>query len=71
MDPGRAGIGHDDAGGAEDRQAADDAEPAVERLRGQRFAAGNGDLDLGIGRAAGGGGDFGDGVADHARAAPD
>ncbi len=27
VDPGRAGIGHDDAGGAEDRQAADDAEP--------------------------------------------
>ena len=28
VDPGRAGIRHDDAGGAEDRQAADDAEPA-------------------------------------------
>ena len=34
VDPGRAGIGHDDAGGAEDRQAADDAEPAVERSLG-------------------------------------
>ena len=66
MDPGRARIGHDDAGGAEDRQAADDAEPAVERLRRERFAAGNGDLDLGVGGAAGRGGDFGDGVADHA-----
>ena len=32
-DPGRARIRHHDAGGAEDRQAADDAEPRVERLR--------------------------------------
>ena len=63
MNPGRARIGHDDAGGAEDRQAADDAEPAVERFRRQRFAAGNGNLDLDIGGAAGRGGDFGDGVA--------
>ena len=49
MDPGRAGIRHDDPGGAEDRQAADNAEPAVERLGGERCAAGNGDLDLGVG----------------------
>ena len=48
MDPGRAGIGHDDAGGAEDRQAADDAEPPVEGLGGERLAAGNGDLDLDV-----------------------
>jgi hypothetical protein len=47
-DPGRAGIRHDDAGGAEDRQAADDAEPAVERLGGERCAAGDRDLDLDI-----------------------
>ena len=66
MDPGRARIRHDDAGGAEDRQAADDAEPAVERFCRQRFAAGNRNLDLGVGGAAGRGGDFGDGVADHA-----
>ena len=70
MDPGRTGIGHDDAGGAEDRQAADDAETAVERLRRKRFAAGNGNLDLDVnldaGGAAGRGGDLGDGVVDHA-----
>ena len=66
MNPSRARIGHDDAGGAEDRQAADDAEPAVERLRRQRFAAGNRNLDVRIGGAAGRGGDFGDGVGDHA-----
>ena len=66
MNPGRARIGHDDAGGAEDRQAADDAEPAVERLRRQRLAARDRNLDLGVGGAAGRRGDFGDGVADHA-----
>ncbi len=40
----------DDAGGAEDRQAALDAEPRVPGLVGQRLAAGNGDLDLDIAR---------------------
>ncbi len=65
MDPGRAGIGHDDAGGAEDRQAADDAEPPVEGLGGQRLAAGNGDLDLDVAGIAVGGGDLGDGLAQH------
>ena len=50
VDPGRAGIGHDDAGGAEDRQSADDAEPPVERLCGKRLAARDGDLDLDIAR---------------------
>ena len=51
-DPGRAGKGHDDAGRAEDRQAAHDAEPRVPGLVGQRLAAGNGDLDLDIAGAA-------------------
>ena len=32
VDPGRAGIGHDDAGRAEDRQSADNAEPPVHGL---------------------------------------
>ena len=45
MDPGRAGIGHDDAGRAEDRQAADDAEPAVGGALGDLLAAGDRDLD--------------------------
>ena len=66
MDPGRAGIRNDDAGGAEDRQAADDAEPSVERLGGECFAARYGDFDLGIGGAAVSGGDFSDSVAHHA-----
>ena len=65
MDPGRAGIGHDDAGGAEDRQSADDAEPPVEGLGGQRLAAGNGDLDLDIAGIAVRGGDLGNGLAQH------
>ena len=39
VDPGRAGIGHHDAGRAEDRQAADDAEPAVGGALGEFFAA--------------------------------
>ena len=66
MNPRRARIGHDDAGGAEDRQAADDAETAVERFGRQRFAAGNRNLDIGVGGAAGCDGDFGDGVSDDA-----
>ena len=65
MDPGRAGIGHDDAGGAEDRQSADDAEPPVEGLGGQRLAAGNGDLDLDIAGIAVGRGNLGDSIAQH------
>ena len=52
-DPGRAGIGHDDAGGAEDRQAAENAEPRVQRLRRQLFAAGDRDFDLDIACRAG------------------
>ena len=66
MDPRRARIRHDDAGGAEDRQAADDAEAAVEGFRRQRLAAGDRDFDLGIGRARHSLSHFDDGVADHA-----
>ena len=40
MDPGRAGIGDHDPGGAEDREAADDAEPAVGGAPRQALAAG-------------------------------
>ena len=41
VDPGGAGIRHDDPGGAEDRQPADDAEPRVERLARDRLPAGD------------------------------
>ena len=71
MDPGRAGIGHDDAGGAEDRQSADDAEPPVEGLCGQRLAAGNGDLDLDIAGIAMRRGNLGDRRRASSGAAPD
>ena len=53
VNPGRAGIGDDDAGRAEDRDAADDAEARVERALGHPVAAGNGNLDLEIGALAG------------------
>ena len=66
VNPRRAGIRHDDPGRAEDRQAADNAEAPVERFRRQFHAAGNGDLDLGVGCASGRGCNFGDGVVDHA-----
>ena len=42
----------DDPGGAEDRQAPDDAEPRVPGLVGERLAARNGDLDLDIAAVA-------------------
>ena len=71
MDPRRARIGHDDSGGAEDRQTADNAEPAVECFCRQRFTARNRDLDLGVGRAACRGRNFRDGVARSCGAAPD
>ena len=49
VDPGRAGIRHHyDAGGAEDRQAADDAEPPIERAFGKPRAVLDADLDLDI-----------------------
>lgn len=46
MDPGRAGIRDDDARGSENRQAADDAEPRIERLLRQQFATFDGNLYL-------------------------
>ena len=48
MDPRRAGIGDDDAGRAEDREAADDAEPAVGGPPRQDLAARDRDRDLEI-----------------------
>ena len=50
-DPRRAGIGDHHAGGAEDRQPADDAEPRVQRLRRHLLAMRNGNLDLDIAAA--------------------
>ncbi len=66
VDPGRAGIRHDDAGGTENRQAADNAEPCIEGLRRERFAARNGKFDLGVGSAPSDCGNLSDGVGDHA-----
>ena len=65
VDPRRARIGHDDARRAEDRQAADDAETAVQRLRRQFHAARNRNFHVGVGGAAGHRRDFRDGVTDH------
>src|SRR5258708_1649176 len=66
MDPRRAGVGDDHAGGAEDRQAADDAEPAVHRFHGERLATwdGYGDEDVAA-VAAEARGRFGDRLSDH------
>ena len=44
-DPGRTGIRYNNAGRAEDREAPDDAEPAVGRAFRDLRAAGHGDLD--------------------------
>ena len=52
MDPGRAGKRDDDARGAEDGQAAEDAEARVHRLLRDGLAAGDCDGDGDIGRAA-------------------
>ena len=49
VDPRRAGEGDDDAGGAEHRKAALDAEAAIQGLLGERCAAGDRDLDLDVG----------------------
>ncbi len=65
IDPRRAGIGHDNAGGPEDREASDDAEPQVERLLRERFAARDCKLDLDIAAAARRRRDFCDGLAQH------
>jgi hypothetical protein len=66
MDPGRARIGHDNARRAEDRQAADNAEPGIHRFRGKPLAVRNSDLDLDIAAAMGRRRNLGDGFADHA-----
>ena len=65
VDPGRAGIGNDDAGGAEDRQPADDAEPRIHGALGERLAAGDRDLDLDVAPAPGSRRDLGEIGADH------
>src|SRR5262245_44324818 len=49
-DPGRAGVGMHDAGRAEDRQPADDAEPSIPGLLRHLDPARHGDGDLHIGR---------------------
>ena len=65
VDPGRTGIRHDDAGGAENRQAADYAQSCVEGLRRKRLAARNGKFDFGVGSAPSDQGSLGNGVGDH------
>ena len=65
VNPGRARIGHDDAGGAEDRQAADDAEPPVGGAQGDFLSARHRDFDHGVGADAEPLGDFGEIGADH------
>src|ERR1700752_3852232 len=50
LDPGGAGIRHDNAGRAEDGQAAHNAKPGIERALGDFFAARNRDLDDDIAR---------------------
>ena len=64
-DPGRAGIGNDDSGGSQDRQAADDAEPRVHGAPSQCLAVLDRDLDDGIGRTGMNGRHLGDRLADH------
>ena len=56
----------DDAGRAEDGQAADDTQPWVPGLLGELLAARNRDLDLDITSPA----ELGDHLAHHLRAAP-
>src|SRR6202012_3862835 len=64
-DPGGAGVGDDDAGGAEDGEAAEDSQTGIHGLLGDLFAVGDGDFDDDV--APGGEAlcDFGDGVAHH------
>ncbi len=63
VDPGGAGEWHHDAGGAQDRQPADDPEAAVQRALGQALAARHRDRHLGVGCHAAQ--HFGERVADH------
>ena len=52
VDPGGAGIGDDDAGGAEDRKAADHAQARIQRPLGDLLSAWNGDFHRDIHRLA-------------------
>ena len=65
MDPGRARIGDDDPGRAEDRETPDDAEAPVPGALGDPFAAGDRDLDRRVGACAEPRGDFFEIGADH------
>ncbi len=65
IDPGGAGIGDDDAGGAQDRQTADDAEATVQRPLRELRAAGYRQLDNSVRGAAEQVGDLGKRRADH------
>ena len=64
-DPGRAGKGRDDARGAQNRQAADNAKAPVEGALGDPRPAGNGDFDLHIRWPAKGRSGVSDGLAHH------
>src|SRR5205085_2853342 len=59
VDPGRTGVGHHDAGGSEDRDAAQDAQPGIPGVLGDLLAAGDRDLDDQVGDGAAG--ELGDG----------
>jgi hypothetical protein len=65
VDPSGAGIRHDDSGGAQNRKAADDAEPGIERPLGNLLAAGNRNFDNHIARGAAYAGGFLDRSRDH------
>jgi hypothetical protein len=65
LDPRRAGIRNDDAGSAEDRQPADDAETPVQGFFRQRLAAGNGNLHRHVTGIAVSRSDLSDCLADH------
>jgi len=65
MNPGRAGIRNDDPGRTENRQAADNAEPPIERLGRKRLAARDGNLDFSIASVSALGRDLANGIANH------
>src|ERR1700736_3172352 len=45
VDPGRAGIGHDNPGRPQDRKSTKNAETRIERSGGERFSTGNREFD--------------------------
>ena len=65
VNPGRAGIGHDDPGRPQDRQPADNAEAPVQGLCGKRLAVFNADFDNHVTRHAMRGGHIAQGLAHH------